>query len=539
MTPQVISLSAAGSTAWIPVDYKQNPFNISLAVVLSNTPSLTCKVEYTLDDVFNTSITPTVFTVPGLSAATINSTGSIITPVKAIRLTISSWTSGTATLTAIQGMVDSTGWQSQEELLNIHNAEHEAMGIDSSTLSEINAKTIFLLSGQEHETYAGVSATITADTVNYVIGDRSVNMAMAGAVTGQLRLDYSPALTFGAAQAIGISIYIPDSTKVTAVEVDVYQDSGLTIQWARSKTTGLVNGWNHFRFMASAGTITEWGLCYRLRVMVTTNAATNVSVGAVWAEVREKASIMIINDGPYDLWIREQYPWFRDRHLPVVFAPDVAILGTGSGLTLRATEAQISDVALDGNGNEISFHGYDGTATSAMTNAQLKTDCLLSKKWLMERGYFYGSLWRAAYVQNLATNAASCNSFLLFQATSTGTTTPDVWPPINPDNIGRMSVHGRTPAVMDTQFDNLKKTRGIQLFYYHNVDSGGGTNATPAEDAYLKSKIESGIAEGWLEVVTFKTLYGRLRGSGLEENNGRIIAKLTLIDGTVKSFIVG
>lgn len=106
MTPQVISLSAAGSTAWIPVDYKQNPFYINLALVLSDTPSLTCKVEYTLDNVFDSSITPTAFTHTGLSSVSTNTTGSITYPVRAIRLTVSSWTSGTVTLTALQGVTN-------------------------------------------------------------------------------------------------------------------------------------------------------------------------------------------------------------------------------------------------------------------------------------------------------------------------------------------------------------------------------------------------------------------------------------------------
>jgi len=106
MTPQVISLSAAGSTAWIPVDYKQNPFYINLALVLSDTPSLTCKVEYTLDNIFDSSITPTAFTHTGLSSVSTNTTGSITYPVRAIRLTVSSWTSGTVTLTALQGVTN-------------------------------------------------------------------------------------------------------------------------------------------------------------------------------------------------------------------------------------------------------------------------------------------------------------------------------------------------------------------------------------------------------------------------------------------------
>jgi len=106
MTPQVISLSALGSTAWIPVDYIQNPYNINIAIVLSNTPNLTCKVEYTLDDIFNPAITPTAFTHATLTGLTTNSTGNITSPVRAIRLTVTAWTSGTATMTALQGVVN-------------------------------------------------------------------------------------------------------------------------------------------------------------------------------------------------------------------------------------------------------------------------------------------------------------------------------------------------------------------------------------------------------------------------------------------------
>ena len=106
MTPQVISLSALGSTAWIPVDYIQNPYNIDIAIVLSNTPNLTCKVEYTLDDIFNPAITPTAFTHSTLTGLTSNATGNITSPVRAIRLTVTAWTSGTATMTALQGVVN-------------------------------------------------------------------------------------------------------------------------------------------------------------------------------------------------------------------------------------------------------------------------------------------------------------------------------------------------------------------------------------------------------------------------------------------------
>jgi len=117
MTPQVISLSAAGSTAWIPVDYVQNPYNINIAIVVSNTPNLTCKVEYTLDDIFNPAITPTAFTHSTLTGLTSNTTGNITSPVRAIRLTVTAWTSGTATMTALQGVVNPVIYTDQGTVL--------------------------------------------------------------------------------------------------------------------------------------------------------------------------------------------------------------------------------------------------------------------------------------------------------------------------------------------------------------------------------------------------------------------------------------
>ena len=46
MRPQVISQTGTGSTAWIPLDYKQNPFNIGIGVTVSGTVTYT--IEHTL-----------------------------------------------------------------------------------------------------------------------------------------------------------------------------------------------------------------------------------------------------------------------------------------------------------------------------------------------------------------------------------------------------------------------------------------------------------------------------------------------------------
>lgn len=101
MRPQVIKQTGTGSTAWIPLDYKQSPFNVGFGVVVSGTVTYT--IEHTFDDVFDSSITPTAFqhsTVVGQSA---NANSNYAFPVRAVRITISAGT-GSATLTLLQGL---------------------------------------------------------------------------------------------------------------------------------------------------------------------------------------------------------------------------------------------------------------------------------------------------------------------------------------------------------------------------------------------------------------------------------------------------
>ena len=49
MRPQVIKQTGAGSTAWIPVDYKQSPFNVGIGVLVEGTVTYT--VEHTFEDI--------------------------------------------------------------------------------------------------------------------------------------------------------------------------------------------------------------------------------------------------------------------------------------------------------------------------------------------------------------------------------------------------------------------------------------------------------------------------------------------------------
>lgn len=101
MRPQVIMQSGTGSTAWIPLDYKQSPFNIGLAVVVNGT--ITYDIEHTFDDVFDPAVTPTAFKHSTLVAQTANKDGNYAFPIRAIRLNNTAGT-GDTTLTILQGL---------------------------------------------------------------------------------------------------------------------------------------------------------------------------------------------------------------------------------------------------------------------------------------------------------------------------------------------------------------------------------------------------------------------------------------------------
>lgn len=101
MRPQVISITGTGQTAWIPLDYKQNPFNIGLGVVVNGT--ITYNVEHTFDDVLAPGVTPTAFTHSTLVAQTTNKDGNYAFPVRAVRINNTAGT-GTTTLTILQGL---------------------------------------------------------------------------------------------------------------------------------------------------------------------------------------------------------------------------------------------------------------------------------------------------------------------------------------------------------------------------------------------------------------------------------------------------
>ena len=103
MRPKKVTVSSVAASAWLPVDYKQDPMNLGVGCVLVS-GTATYSVEYTFDDVFDTTVTPVAFALTAITAATTSKDGVINTPVRAIRLNVTAGASPVVAMTMIQGL---------------------------------------------------------------------------------------------------------------------------------------------------------------------------------------------------------------------------------------------------------------------------------------------------------------------------------------------------------------------------------------------------------------------------------------------------
>jgi hypothetical protein len=100
-----VTVGSQSASQPIPLDNYQGPFNVGIGVALSAGATLTYTVEHTFDDVFSPTFnasTAVWFSNSGLSAKTTSLDGNYAFPVMATRLNVTSYTSGTATMTVIQ-----------------------------------------------------------------------------------------------------------------------------------------------------------------------------------------------------------------------------------------------------------------------------------------------------------------------------------------------------------------------------------------------------------------------------------------------------
>lgn len=105
MRRQEITLSSATASSAVPLDYRALNFQIGLGAKLSAGASLTYTVQHTFDDVYApgfVSASATWYDHPNLTARVVGSDGNYAFPITAIRLVVSSYTSGDVTLIILQ-----------------------------------------------------------------------------------------------------------------------------------------------------------------------------------------------------------------------------------------------------------------------------------------------------------------------------------------------------------------------------------------------------------------------------------------------------
>lgn len=96
------ALSSVVAGVTIPVDREANPFSVTLVIeVLSGTN--TSKVQYTLDNVWDSTVTPIWIDHATLTGITATTAGNIAFPVTAVRLNMTAFASGSAQLVIMQG----------------------------------------------------------------------------------------------------------------------------------------------------------------------------------------------------------------------------------------------------------------------------------------------------------------------------------------------------------------------------------------------------------------------------------------------------
>lgn len=374
-----------------------------------------------------------------------------------------------------------------------------------------------LISGAVGETidnFAGqtatnvVSPTNPARTVWKVVTDGS-------GTTARARRSMS-ALSVPPSSAVASWVYLDDPSVVTSVQVDVTGNGGLI--WSRTtnqsgahpQTADLQAGWNLVRYAAHGSTEENLVDITRVDTRVFVTDATTVHFGPVVLEHRPKASIVLINDWGSKSFLDNGHPDCVAAGIPVTWALRPSLLGTGVSPNDHITVAEAK--ALMDLGDVVSFHSYAGSATSGLTADECRDETLRAIANLHALGlHSDGAAYRPAWVQNQAPNARGAFPYLALSATSTDNWAITTWPPLERLNIPRIGIQGRAAATIDADFTALQNTREAALFYTHGVDPSGGNHATPAEWAYFMSKVNAGIAAGWLECVTFDTLLARER----------------------------
>lgn len=450
----------------------------------------------------------------------------------------------TADTSAVHGITDTT------TLATIQDTATTALvQLRSTTPTAHTPHLIPLVDGSETATLAFTNCTGSLDYGLTKDGSKAGRTLTSTGDGTYLQFSYIPAapLTIGPCQAICVWVYVPDPDEFTNVTVHLYHNAAYDTdhRWSKSLTsTGqtLAAGWNFMRVRATdqdAGGIsrttlkTQWGIVDRVIVIVsgpgTITTGNTATIGHVYAERQDKAKVIMAADRPYLSFYSAAYPDLVEIGVPVTFNVDVQLLGTGSGINVAMTEAQVATAAAE-NGNSISFHGYTGGATSAMSAAELAAENTLCINWLQAEGY-PGRIWRGSYVQNTAAagDHPTVQAQIVASRSYQGNTDEDMWPPADPYNIGNQGPDNSraNDAAMEAEIDDwftiLEVTHLTRNILVHKIDEDDTYSTKAAIWDYMLAKITAGVEEGWLEGVTFEDLFLGSGGTLTADGAGGVV----------------
>lgn len=388
-----------------------------------------------------------------------------------------------------------------------------------------------------------VSCTTSLSTEQVRSFSNSIKVVISSAVTAQVRFwntGHNPVLdaatglptTWGSQpfknlSELSIGFYVANPATITSLSLEAtIKDGAGTSTWVRSITTAnIVAGWNDFRNLAASGIVTGWDEALpeitRLRVNITTTGATDVYIDHIWGVERPKASLIITSDLALKYFLEGTdsdgtptggLPDLTSRGLPCVLATQPGYWGDDA---TRPTVSQIRTAA--DQGHAISFHSYAGENTSAMSIEGIQNFAAKAIDTIRSHNIHFFP-YRAAWLQNtgnLASNPQALDHLLYGIATWDSTSNGwNTWPPLNRRNMGRFIMHNKTNGQLDTEFLALKRTRPVAVHYTHYVtnDVGSTVNMVTASWEYYLTKVDQGISEGWLEVVTPEILFRRAGG---------------------------
>lgn len=320
----------------------------------------------------------------------------------------------------------------------------------------------------------------------------------------EIRFSYANGFTLASTQEIELVLYIPDATQITMLSLRM-SEAGYT----KNYDGELHDGWNVIRFQTlDAGDNVDFTASISLvRLLMYHSAGTDtiLYVGSLTQIKPAYANVIVIGDGPYYTFYDLAYPALKNINVPISWAVDGGILDNVTETDRHLiNEDELELLAYDGI-SEFSFHSYDGVPTATVTAEEALADTLKCQRFLKQHGLEPQRPWRAAWLQNRCANHELAD--LEVEASASYDNTPGIalYPFVDPYNIPRVAIQGRTEEFFDGIFSTLKNTHTTVLFYTHGVSSAERDISTTML-SYFVSKLSTGISEGWLNPTTYNRL---------------------------------